>query len=372
MQGSLTIVGASARAAASSAVRAGFAPLAIDMFADEDLTAFCPATRIERYPIGFLPALASMPEAPWIYTGGLENYPGLIGRMAELRPLLGNGPAALRAVRDPRKLFKALHAAGLHAPAIYSGQDASTKRWLLKPRRGSAGLGVRLADADGLELPPRGAILQEYIDGESCSATYVAAGGRAVLLGTTRQLVGRDWDVSPEFLYLGSIGPLDLTVSDTSILRRLGNILAAQFSLVGLFGVDFIRTGSGLFPVEVNPRYTASIEVLERVTGMPLVAWHVAACLRGELPAGSQPASGYAGKAVVYARQSCRWIGPSHDLAASAWPELADIPQAGACFECGQPIVTVFATGASETDVQRKLQLREQDVLARLIAPVST
>lgn len=372
MPANLIIVGASARAAAHSAARASFTPVVIDLFADADLAALCPATRIERYPVDFPPALANAPNAPWLYTGGLENHPRIVGRMAALRPLLGNGPASLRVVRDPRQLSKALHAAGLQAPAMFSGHDATAKQWLVKPRRGSAGLGVRFAEPGELDQPPRGAILQEYIDGESCSATYVAAGGRAVLLGATRQLVGRDWDVSPEFLYLGSIGPLDLEASEVSVLQRLGDVIAARFGLVGLFGVDFIRTGSGLFPVEVNPRYTASIEVLERVTGMPLVAWHVAACLRGELPSDSPVASGYAGKAIVYARHACRWIGSLRDLPAATWPELADIPQPDTPIERGQPIATVFAAGASASDVHRELRLREQDVLARFVAAVST
>jgi predicted ATP-grasp superfamily ATP-dependent carboligase len=152
----------------------------------------------------------------------------------------------------------------------------------------------------------------------------------------------------------------------------MGNVIAARFDLVGLFGVDFVRTPGGLFPLEVNPRYTASVEVLERVTQVPLVAWHVAACLRGELPGDSPLAAGYAGKAIVYARQSCRWIGSLHELAPSAWPELADVPRPGAGFERGQPIATVYATGTRASDVLHELRRREQDALARFVAPVST
>ena len=372
MSGILTIVGASARAAAHSAARAGFTPVAIDLFADADLTALCPVMRIERYPVGFMPVIQRSPDAPWIYTGGLENYPRLIGRMAALRPLLGNGPSILRAVRDPWRLSDALAGAGLPSPALYSGEDTSGKRWLVKPRRGSAGLGVRFATPDELAQRPRGTTLQEYINGECGSATYVAAGGNAVLLGATRQLVGRDWDVLPEFLYLGSIGPLVLEKDEQAELIRLGEILATEFRLVGLFGVDIIRTGSGLFPVEVNPRYTASVEVLERITGMPLLAWHVAACLRGELPCGSPQVSGHAGKAIAYARQPCRWIGHLPSRTEDTWPELADIPQPGTRFQRGQPIATIFAAGTSASDVQRELRRREQDVLARLVAPIST
>jgi predicted ATP-grasp superfamily ATP-dependent carboligase len=311
MRRSLIIVGASARAAAFSAARAGFAPYAIDLFADRDLNELCPAVRIERYPLGFLRALAAAPDAPWIYTGGLENQPRLVARMAEVRPLWGNGPDTLRAIRDPQRLAEVLREEGLPCPNQWAARDAEgrdSRQWLVKPIRGSAGLGVRFATAADLAQPPRGTFLQEYIAGDSCSATFVAAGGRAVLLGVTRQLVGRDWGLTPEFLYVGSLGPLDLRKVEQAKLRRLGDALARRFGLVGLFGVDFIRTADELWPVEVNPRYTASIEVLERVMGSQFLAFHAAAYTSGLLPESPPSLRGdFAGKAVVYAGCDCTW-----------------------------------------------------------------
>ena len=213
MRRSLIIVGASARAAAFSAARAGFAPYAIDLFADRDLAELCPAVRIEQYPRGFLRALAAAPDAPWIYTGGLENYPRLVARMAEVRPLWGNDAAVLRRVRDPRRLAQALREEGLQCPNQWSACNDAGRQWLVKPLRGSAGLGVRFATASDLARERTKMFLQEYIAGESCSAAFVAAGGQAMLLGATRQIIGRDWGIAPQFLYVGSIGPLDLTAN---------------------------------------------------------------------------------------------------------------------------------------------------------------
>src|SRR6478609_7195881 len=98
----LIVLGASARAAAFSIRRAGYQPYAIDLFADRDLAAICPAVKIQRYPHDFFVSLAAAPQAPWIYTGGLENYPRLVDRLADVRPLLGNPGGVLRSVRDPR------------------------------------------------------------------------------------------------------------------------------------------------------------------------------------------------------------------------------------------------------------------------------
>src|SRR5215213_4454745 len=97
---SLIVMGASVRALAFSARRAGFQPWAIDLFADRDLAAICPTVKIQRYPEDFAAALAEAPEARWMYTGGLENYPRLIDEMAKIRPLVGNGGAVVRAARE--------------------------------------------------------------------------------------------------------------------------------------------------------------------------------------------------------------------------------------------------------------------------------
>ena len=366
----LTILGASTRAAAFSAARSGFTPYSLDAFADCDLAALCPAVRIVRYPQGFLRPLASAPPGPWIYTGGLENHPRLVARLARLRPLWGNSAQVLAAVRDPWRLAAALGEAQLAYPEL--ARSAGGGEWLVKPLRGSAGLGVRRAAGGDLAALPRSAVLQRCIEGESCSAVYVAAGGRAALLGATRQLVGRDFGLPREFLYAGSIGPLALGDDEQAMLRRLGDVLAGQFALVGLFGVDFIRTADKLWTVEVNPRYTASVEVLERATGLRFVSLHAVACQHDRLPDLPLPDSArtVAGKAIVYAPNDCV-IGarmPWSNRQDGAWPEFADLPPAGQRIAAGHPVVTVLAEGPSPNEVEAALRQRRQTVLDALAA----
>jgi predicted ATP-grasp superfamily ATP-dependent carboligase len=356
----LILLGASVRAAAFSALRAGFAPHAIDLFADRDLTAICPAVKIARYPRDFLSALAAAPQAPWLYAGGLENCPRLVDRLAAIRPLLGNRGDVLRRVRDPQRLSDAAIKAGCRSPAILG--RSLEQRWLLKPRRSSGGLTIRFAAPNEVALPPRGTYLQQYVTGKSASAIFVAAGGRAVLIGATQQLLGRDFEMSRPFLYVGSLGPLPLHEAELSRLHSLGNVLAVQFHLVGLFNVDFVHNDDGLWPVEVNPRYSASMEVIERVTGATLIDLHVQACQSGGLPSVAMPASELvAGKAVVYAPQDCIAPPALDEIASqwnpsSRWPGLADLPRIGEPLSTGQPVVTVFAEGNSLATVETTLR----------------
>src|SRR5437660_693977 len=89
MNDHLLIVGASARAAAFSALRAGLEPWCLDQFADADLCARCPAVlvRPRLYPRGLVALARKAPPGPWLYTGGLENRPRLVRRLTRERPL---------------------------------------------------------------------------------------------------------------------------------------------------------------------------------------------------------------------------------------------------------------------------------------------
>ncbi len=362
---SLVLLGASVRAAAFSAVRAGYQPYSIDLFADRDLAAVGPAVKIARYPADFLAALAESPAAHWIYTGGLENHPRLVDRLADLRPLLGNRGDVLRDVRDPRQLGRFIREAGYCFPETsLQGIAASRSPWLVKPLRSSGGVSIRFATAEDCAQPPRGAYLQKSVEGDSQSAVFVGAGGRAILLGITKQLVGRDFGLSRRFLYVGSVGPLWLSEADRAQLQSLGNLLAQRFRLVGMFNVDFVRNDLGIWPLEVNPRYSASVEVLERVSECPFMKLHVDACQRTQLPSElSLQTNPFFGKAVVYAPANGVFSQPLDDLigdwnAVSQWPLVADLPRVGDELERGQPVVTVFADGDSPDAVEEQLRSR--------------
>src|SRR5262245_37522602 len=140
----LLIVGASVRAAAFSALRAGLEPRCADLFADADLRSRCGVLPLSgSYPRCFRTVIAEDVPGPWMYTGGLENEPDLVRELAETRPLWGNGEEVLRKVREPAFLAAAARRADLTAPRLGTQTAEPGCRWLLKPRRGAGGAGIR-------------------------------------------------------------------------------------------------------------------------------------------------------------------------------------------------------------------------------------
>ncbi len=253
---------------------AGFAPRCLDLFADADLCRACPTRRLTgRYPQAFLDASEQEEAGPWLYTGGLENWPDLVARLAERRPLWGNDAASLRQVRDPWHVGRVLQDHGLPVLRLSRHPPGSDKvRWLAKPLRGAGGTGIHFADTQTpSERPGRPLYYQEYLEGEPVAAIFLGDGRTARLLGATRQLIGEPWLRAGPFWYCGSVGPLDLPAAVLEPLDRIGKALVEGCGLRGLFGVDGVLRDGTFWLVEVNPRYTASVEVLEYATG--LRAW---------------------------------------------------------------------------------------------------
>lgn len=367
---SIVIVGASARAAAMSALRGALLPIAADLFADMDLQVLCRSERIDDYPDGLIELLPKLPAGPWMYTGGLENHPSLLARLERQRPLLGNSSDVVAAVRDPLRLADALRDYGLPAADVSLQRPPhSPRRWLDKPICSSGGIGVRFAEGDS---PTRAArefdrradrYYQAFIKGQPASALYIATEDGVKLIGVTHQLIGEDWTgCSTGFGYCGSVGPVDVRCQQQDQLQRLGKCLTDTFELRGVFGVDIILRDESLWPIEVNPRYTASAELYDWALDASIVRCHYDACLRQRLPNTSFVAGpGHFGKAVVYATQSCI-LSQTQCLELQSWnqglgwPIVADIPAPDSKFDAGDPLVTVCAAERTVQGVKQSLR----------------
>lgn len=359
------LIGASVRAAAQSARRAGLEPWCLDLFADADLSAIAPVQAIAPadYPQGFLELLAAGPLGPVIYTGGLENHPELIDAISDQRPVWGHLGPTLRRVRAPERLASVLREAGYATPAIRLEATGlpSDGTWLAKPRRGSGGHRIEPWQGQPLAGQPGDWYWQERIvpppgtELVPASALFVAdAQGQVTAVGWCRQLVGQSWLRAAPFAFCGCVGPFPVSTAACD-LPRLGQVLGSAFGLRGLFGVDFLVIGSQAVVLEVNPRYPASTEVYERVWNLALLRHHRAAFTGSaveptdELPQykPSTRTSSAMTKAILFAAADCVFrrvqLAGLTESDRSQPVQLADLPPEGTSIAAGQPILTVLA-----------------------------
>lgn len=385
----LLILGASTRAAAHSAVRAGLAPVCGDLFADLDLRECARVLEVADYPRDLVAAAADVPRVPWIYTGGLENHPAIVRKISRSRPLWGNEDHVLAKIRDPWRVASVLAAAGLPALRVWPRTEkrpAADGAWMRKPLRGAAGRGIGVWDhRDSPDQAVRGPYyFQERQAGAPISALFLATPERTLLLGVTRQLVGLAAVHAPAFAWCGTIAPADVSRETRASIARIGKHLAPWAGLRGLFGCDFLLDEKGPWLTEVNPRYPASTEIMEHQLGVPLLDWHRRACESFVAPVSGSLASELCeketvvGKIVLYAKSELTAPDLSHFVfRPTSWmedavaptdslPYVADIPVPGTRILAGQPICTLFARVRDEEACLAKLLRRAARLEARL------
>ena len=416
------VAGVSTRAMAESAARAGFAVTAIDAFADLDQHPSVDARSLGARFSAETAARASRGAAcdAVAYGANFENHPDAIAMISRDRTLWGNPPDVIRRVRDPRLLSEALSLRGLAAPEVCNEPgtknqprtknlrttnlrtpnlrtpnlrtknqprtnepgtrnperrtpNAEPRSWLLKRYASGGGRGVR-EWRDGMRVP-NGAYLQERIDGAPLSIIFAAANRRAVPIGLTRQLVGADSFGASGYQYCGNI--LTAAGEDDQVLaeaRAVAEVVCDEFGLVGVNGIDLIVTDGIPYAIEVNPRWCASMELVERAYGLSVFAVHAAACGDGVLPAFNlanvRRSAQASGKAIVFARRdvavgdTSRWLptGEAHTH------EIRDVPKPGTHIRAGHPICTVFATARDSRACRDELGSSAERVYAAVAA----
>ncbi len=388
------LVGVSMRAAAVSASRAGYDVTAIDAYGDIDVPSTVRVLPVACGPAMFdsarFSALLASRAARGVtcdavvYGSGFENHPHAVAALARQRVLWGNPPEVLRRVRCPRRFLDTFRENGFRVPdTLETGEPAepgapdekaaaaigpSSGEWIEKPFRSGGGHGIHVWHP-GAPLA-RGAYLQTRVDGIPGSIVFVAAGGDAVPLGVSRQLVGDPLFGAGGFRYCGSIvsNAGDLFGQDATVIATasaLARVAARAHGLVGVNGIDFMARDGVPYPIEINPRWSASMELVERACGTSVFAAHAAACADGALPAPAScvPARPAIGKAIVFARRAAVASGTR------AWLEredVSDVPAPGTAIPSGAPVCTIFAEGDSVADCYAALARRAQDVYSEM------
>jgi len=358
-------VGVSVRAMAESATKSGYPVVALDAFGDVDLRSFCESYSMARdfqaaYSAkGLLHASRALKFDALAYTANLENFPGVVRNFCRSAVVLGNSPEVLEQIRSWSTLSAALERAGFKTPAArYEGDplpDQGSFRWLKKPLRSGGGRHVSFWSPG--QRVGRSFMLQEYIPGIACSASFVANGREAVLLGLTEQLIGLPDYGGRRFWYCGNLLPLAPELYGSPFqdilaqTQRMASLLTREFSLTGVNGIDFILAGDQVYPIEVNPRYGASMELIEQAYHLPVFDLHFRAVALGELPQfdllnRKAPPERFFVKTILYAEKDAAAPDTNRWMAR----RIRDIPHSGERLMKGQPVCTLFAEGGSRQE----------------------
>jgi uncharacterized protein len=347
----IIVIGYSARALAASAAHAGFAPLSIDVFGDDDMREMSLASikldgglaegLTADKVVGAVEMLINVHKPiGLVYGAGFEHQPETIAAIAQRTRVFGNAAETLKRAKDPLGLAKVCEASGVRHPQITFSAPDEPELWLMKRTGGAGGAHIKTAEAPSHASPE--CYFQRRVTGESISALFLASERQAEIIGLSMQ-----WTApTPEspFRYGGAAGPVDIDRAQAEEIARSITAIASELNLVGLNSADFLVSTDAVWLIEINPRPGATLDVFES-NEAPLFARHVAACEGRPMPAWSS-----------FAVKAAETVYAPHELAVCEglnWPDWAvDRSPSGTRFSAGDPVCTVLASGAT-VDVAR-------------------
>ncbi len=368
MTNELFIIGASTRALADSAFRSGLRPACLDQYADADLTQKAHLVKQLSFDESGRPLISVksfqeiVGQTPWIYTGPLENQTDWLAEAAEGTSLYGNTAKVVRQVRDVYRLDEWLrgNSSPISLPEMRHADDRPHQLtgWLWKTDFSSGGWEVvpartKMSHRD-ISADSEPGYWQRKISGPAFGVTIGSDAQNAVVAGTCRSLHGAP---GRPFAYAGSAGP-----ERSAHVRRLEKILgelagamARTFGLRGLWNMDVVYEPrhDRWFLLELNPRPSASMEVLELVARQSLLEIHLATfrdpgdgwreranALKNTLARSRLKVT----KRIVYAQRNRRFTRHNlPDICMEPWPRQAyfvDIPHPGTSIPAGYPVMT--------------------------------
>ncbi len=306
----------------------------------------------------------------FLLAGGMENLGEAVDQLRCIGTVWGPTESQRMQLRDCRYLKNMALALGIAFPQIQfehdpaQSDDLPSENWLWKPVRSAGGLKITRAHAgcDG-----ESGYWQRFVAGRQLGVTCILQADRARIVGATRSLAAKDWPGPSEFIYRGSIGPVQLKEEIEYQLIELCVHLSKDLGFSGLLQFDFIQDDEGhLWLLECNPRWTAGMEILLRPSVGGSRSLVVDAVIDNDALWNSATATSicsYA-KAVVYAHKTLHLSGSvveelmrqsQEDTNGTTW--LADIPYGAQTIERGHPIATV------RTRLQASSELMDEDAV---------
>ncbi len=372
---SLLLVGLDLVGLAKSAKVAGFKVYAADYFGDYDLIKICDGCRViikqkagkscgrfENYfsPEKFIDLvkaiLKEVSADAILLSSGLDDSFEVLEELDELVPILGNKPEVFRKVRDKFEFFKELKRLNLPSPEtiiVESLEDAKIAAKdigypvIVKPSGGFAGIGIRKAMnpkelKEGFEaasLINNRVLIQEYVAGVNASISFVSSTGKVEVLTVNEQLLGlKEIGQQEPFGFCGNIVPLAVSSETFQKCYEIVRKIASHFGLLGSNGIDFILSDEGKpYVIEVNPRFQATLECVERVLDLNLVEMHIKACLNMNLPPIPRQTGKYCVRLILFSKSRVK----VKDLTGLSW--VRDIPFPEVIVEEGEPLCSVIA-----------------------------
>lgn len=330
------VIANSGRMLANAVKQAGYRPLVIDLFADQDTEEIADTLwQVDNLSLSVVQdvveCLLLNYKIQWlIYGSGLEGHLDTLEYLMHHFNVMGNNAAVFKQFKHKQSFFKQLDVLGIHHPEIQFELPGNKTEWLIKPSSHAGGLGIGWCNREIREDE----YYQKFCQGQAGSVLFCADGEQFDLIGFHRQ-----WTVSRDnFVFAGMIRDAFLAQAQQLIVQCWLKKLVAYYHLKGLASLDFIWDGEACHFLEINPRPPASMLLYPE---LDLLTAHRTGRLQGAVIEEKVCAIQIIYAGIASKIKQNRWPGWSSD-----WPKINTSIQAG------EPICSIMA---QEKTVQQTL-----------------
>jgi predicted ATP-grasp superfamily ATP-dependent carboligase len=233
------------------------------------------------------------------------------------------------------------------AKEIVSNYD--DKKFIIKPIKGTGGLGIKYFDMDYKEYGDF--LLQEYIEGNSVSSSFLSYNNHDIdMVTTSDQIIGSKRLGADDFIYGGNITPL---INSNPKLINISKKISKMYKLIGSNGVDFILHNNNVYVIEVNPRIQGTFECIEKSFDMNLAKAHLDSCndIKVNIPYLKQ----FSVKLIPYSFGNYKY-----DL--SDIPFISDVSSKNYVIKKGYPIATILTSDRILENAMSKAEIIRKKV----------
>jgi predicted ATP-grasp superfamily ATP-dependent carboligase len=340
------IAGFATRHVVQSAWRAGYEVCAIDHFCDQDLTWYSKEWSIfeelDEIPILIEEYCKKHPIEVIITTSGAET-------IAEDPRFCGTPPHTAARFLDKSQIQDFFLENDIPVPRIL---PEGAYPAFIKPLSGAGGWRNSLVKNEAEEKawrelwPEDSYIRQTPLPGIPCSVSCVSDGTVARAVAVNEQFM-RGGTGDRAFGFAGALTPFETEEKDR--LADIAERIVAASGCIGSVGVDFIASDD-IYAIEINPRFQATLDVVEESLGCSIFDLHLGAC-RGRVPSVRPSPVRCVARRILFADHD---LTVKDDLKRLA-PAVADIPWKGTEIEEGSAVISVYGRGPSRTEALRLL-----------------
>ncbi len=181
-------------------------------------------------------------------------------------------PSKIIKIMSDKKLFASFcRKSNIQHPQIITSLSDIKKNelYLLKDRYGVGCSHIQLLKGNEINfIDNKRYILQEYLDGESFSASLFFNKGNYKLLTINKHKIKK---ISKKYIKIEEIlvNDREIDILIYNLLRKIRNYVP---SLYGFIGIDFIISKNKIYLIELNPRFTTSFTLLNKTLGINLAS----------------------------------------------------------------------------------------------------